>query len=158
MTDMIFEVNGTSHRITTPADLQKALGHEPINRIVMTNEAGEIIGMGNSLAAVQESKPLFKTLSALGKDGVMLKGKSAHKRVSFAKGGFGGILNELENLKKSRTLAKGLSVSISENDGELSVDELVSIAVDLQERVAVLESAVSKLLILAIDKNLPAEA
>jgi hypothetical protein len=83
MTDMFFTIDGVSHRINSPDDLQNALGNTFNRSIVMTDETGAVVGRGSTIAELNSSVPMMKSLRESSQQPIR---KAAEPRILFAKG------------------------------------------------------------------------
>jgi hypothetical protein len=84
MTRIILEENGRQIDVSGPDALAKALGWGAGIRkpIVMTDESGQLIGAGTSIAAVNRSVPLVKAI----RNGELKFNKPTPMRKSFGGG------------------------------------------------------------------------
>ncbi len=54
--------NGGTHAVRNGLGMLEAMGHNPRKDIVITDESGEIVGMGRGIEAAMGSAPLIKAL------------------------------------------------------------------------------------------------
>jgi hypothetical protein len=105
----IFENGGQSHLINGKNDMLNALGLQVGRPTFMTNEAGEIVGIGHGVANLTKSIPLIKAIKdaqPLHKPGKKLLVKATKQTATLAKGGFSinklkSAVAELEVLAKA---------------------------------------------------------
>jgi hypothetical protein len=150
MSEIIFEYNGVAHKIDSPEAMMKALGQSPGRKLVMVDEEGDVVGAGNSIAALNRSTPMVKAIRESerqpirkAKEPIILftKGsKSLPLAKSHAKRNGGN--SELHKLVLKMEMMKKANVYINEAD-DLGNDDAID---DLYDRVIELEETVSSLL------------
>jgi len=123
MTDNFFSIGGIDYPINGPEDVQKALGNVPIRQIIMTDESGAVIGTGNSVASVNKSMPLVKSLNE--QQGQLHK---TNKLILFTK--TKSKVGELKNLvEQMNGMKKSLTVNVEDSDTQERLD-IMAAAID----------------------------